>query len=278
MTRSVDPFEEFLRKKKVEMLEQQIRKDGRAPSAEPAGAETFDDDWSPRQDDESPERSERLNEEMNQLFTEGASDGAELFERAANIDEERVDKIKDALEDVFVESSDETQVDEGAEDTFKDFFKEVQTNFVPEAAEPAPEAEIAHEIAHEVAMDAETGEFEEEEPLTAEFPPPDEVGALPAAEGTPLEIEPEPLAIVPEVAEAADLAEASVAALSEYEDADDVLEQPLSVAEMLQPVLASGDQAQRIEVLTRLVIKLVERANLPENEVVEVLIKSGVSF
>ena len=268
MTKAVDPFEEFLRKKKVEQLEEQIRQEGGQPSSADGGdEESLADDWAPFDPDASPEQTERVKDEMNDFFAEGGSAGAELFERAQNIDGERVDEIKDAIEDVFEEDPDATQIDDGADDTFKDFFKEVQTTYV---AEDEPQAE-PEELATGLVLEPETGSFEDE-PLTADFPLPDEAGAEermesaaePVAASEPesprVVITPEPLDAQPQPV------------------ATEVAEAPLNMAEILQPLLTNNDLDQRTEALTRLVIRLIEHANVPEEQIIEALIKSGVSF
>jgi hypothetical protein len=50
------------------------------------------------------------------------------------------------------------------------------------------------------------------------------------------------------------------------------------VASVLGGIKGAGALEKRVQVLTRLVVKLAERAKLAESEIVEVLIKSGVEF
>jgi hypothetical protein len=52
----------------------------------------------------------------------------------------------------------------------------------------------------------------------------------------------------------------------------------LAIADVLTPPQEGEDLRQRVDLLSRLVVKLVERSKLPESEIIEVLIKSGVEF
>ncbi|MHC4954278.1 MAG: hypothetical protein ACYTGZ_10340 [Planctomycetota bacterium] len=305
MTKAVDPFEEFLRKKKVEMLEDQFRKEGK-PGSEESGSEgTYKDDWSPKEPDESPEQEERLAEEMNDFFEKGADAGAELFGRAQEIDEERVDEIRDAIEDVFEEDLSAPEVAEGADETFVDFFKSVQTSFDPDVATlraeqqaqawtqiPAePPAQPAEQQAEQPAeTPAAEGAFEDE-PLTAEFPVPEDAAPAPAeipaaAAAAPAEppiaSETDAIAEVMEALESIESAAPEPVAEAPSEDAapdqPPVAEEAINLAEILTSLKEGEDPARHIEVLSRLVIKLVERSDLAEGEIVEVLIKSGMGF
>ena len=246
MTKGNDPFEEFLRKKKVEMLEEQYRKEGKPRPDEDEDASS-DGPWTPPLPrDEDPEREEKLEQEMNEFFEEGGLGGAELFERAQEIDEERVDEIKDALDDVF-ESAPAEPTDATADgETFVDFFKQVQSDFDAEAEE---------------AVQPEEGEAFEDEPLTADFPVPGEEEDESVMLDSPLELESNPPAF-PAV------------------DADDSPPSAsgLAIADILTPPQEGEDLRQRVDLLSRLLVKLVERSKLPESEIIEVLIKSGVEF
>ena len=82
MSKAIDPFEEFLRKKKVKMLEEKFRRDR---AAEEEAAEGED------------EGDTRLQEEMDDFFESGQTAGAELFSKAKDLSDEKVDEIKDAL-------------------------------------------------------------------------------------------------------------------------------------------------------------------------------------
>ena len=53
----------------------------------------------------------------------------------------------------------------------------------------------------------------------------------------------------------------------------------LNVAEILSaPIKDEKELGQRVDLLCRLMAKLVERLDIPESEIIEVLIKSGVEF
>lgn len=227
MTRAIDPFEEFLRKKKVEMLEQKYRHDGET------GAEEED---APPDDlvvDDDPEQEERIQEEMDEFFETGTSAGAEYFSKLeSNISEDKVEEIKDALEEVFEEEIvDEPQTEE-ADEKFVEFFKQVQTEFdadgKPLQAQPASTAE---ELAAEVVQP-------DTEPSVAEVASPGHAEEAEAPEVTRLNL-------------------------------GEILSTPVADEEQLR---------QRVDLLCRLVAKVVERLDIPENEIIEVLIKSGVEF
>jgi len=268
MTAAKDPFEEFLRKKKVEMLEKQYRHEG--DDARKDDDESFEDEWASHAPRSEKERDQRVEQEMNEFFDEGGRGGAELFERAKEIDEERVEEIKDALDDVFEEPKGRPE-DADDNETFVDFFKQVQTDFEAEAREtvqPAPDVE-GH------------GPFEDE-PQTADFPLPGEEDGDATDEilGTPLELE---SPAFPEVEAAEDSEEEPADAIAEDGPADEAATTELDargmvLAEILTPPKEGEDLRQRVDLLSRIVVKLVERAKVPESELIEVLIKSGVEF
>jgi hypothetical protein len=241
MPRANDPFEEFLRKKKVEMLEKQFRDEGH-PRPDAEGEESFEDGWVPSSaGEDDPEREQKLEQEMNDFFEEGGRGGAELFEKAKEIDEERVEEIKDALDDVFEEPPPAPHDATADNETFVDFFKQVVTDFDAEARE---------------TVQPEEGEPFEDEPLTADFPVPEED----AAEAPPLELE------------------SSAPAFPEVGAAHEEGSSGLALADVLTPPQEGEDLRQRVDLLSRLLVKLVERSKLPESEIIEVLIKSGVEF
>jgi len=291
MTRAVDPFEEFLRKKKVEMLEEQVRSDGEhisPPESSPVEA-PVDDDWTPTDQHADPQEDRRLRDEMTDFFERGADAGAELFAQAQEIDEDRVDEIKDALEDVFDAEQAEPEVVAEEDDTFIDFFKEVQTSFDPDLAELRREQDLAREV----VQPPPEGAFEDE-PLTAEFPLPEEMEQAETALEMEPEPEPEPMPVAEKQPFAPDSIQleaeqresvstpALVADDDEVDPADADYEQNpadrLELSELLAPLQEGDDLRQRVDVLSRLVVKLVERSRLPESEIIEVLIKSGVGF
>ena len=123
MTRAIDPFEDYLRRKKVEMLEEQYR--GTDQPVQESEDEPIQDNWTPPANDDSTEHEVQVEQEMNEFFSEGGSAGADLFERANVIDEDRVDEIQDALNDVFEAETCEPEAASGVDDTFVDFFKQV---------------------------------------------------------------------------------------------------------------------------------------------------------
>jgi hypothetical protein len=223
-TGAIDPFEEFLRKKKVEKLEEKYRQE-RGAAPEP------DDEIALVEDD--PNREEKLREEMDEFLKTGQAAGAEYFSKLkTNIGPDQVEEIKDALEEVFEEELVATpQTEGGPDDTFVQFFQQVQDTFVrPGEAPPAatPEEEVAGEI---VEARVEAG---------------------PQVSTPGPEAAPEPRA------------------------SD---ERRLDLAAILAAPAADTQQvAQRVDLLCRLVAKLVERLGIPEGEIVEVLIKSGVQF
>ena len=296
MTRAVDPFEEFLRKKKVEMLEEKVRKGPEAPAqpAEAAEGDETADPWAPSEERSEQEVDQQLSDEMAEFFERGAGAGAELFAQAQEIEEDRVDEIKDALEDVFEAEDTGPEVVDEEDDTFIDFFKEVQTSFDPDLADLRREQDLAREIVQPVA---EEGAFEDE-PLTAEFPVPEAPSPEAVTDTAPLvepELEPEPapepeapntsshpgapdpLRLEPEQAAAVESAALVLDEAAEVDDAASTVER-LELAEILAPLQEGEDLRRRVDVLSRLVVKLVERSDVSESEIVEVLIKSGVGF
>jgi hypothetical protein len=89
MTKAIDPFEEYLRKKKVELLEKKYRDpaDEAAPSAERPGGIPPDED---------PEIDARLREEAKDFLQSGQSAAVQAYQSARDISEEKVEDIKDA--------------------------------------------------------------------------------------------------------------------------------------------------------------------------------------
>ena len=69
MSKAIDPFEEFLRKKKVKMLEEKFRRE-RAAEEDAAVDE---------------EEDARLREEMDDFFESGQNAGAELFSKRVGV-------------------------------------------------------------------------------------------------------------------------------------------------------------------------------------------------
>ncbi|HEX5136891.1 MAG TPA: hypothetical protein VFY93_07970 [Planctomycetota bacterium] len=125
MGKAIDPFEEYLRKKKVELLERKYREpsaDGSSSSLRPVGIPP----------DEDPEVDARLREEAKDFLQSGQSAGMQAFQNAQDIGEDEVLEIKDALDDVFEQDVPVPQtVDQSddAGDTFVNFFKQVQEEY-----------------------------------------------------------------------------------------------------------------------------------------------------
>lgn len=277
MTRAIDPFEDYLRKKKVEMLEEQYR--GTDQPEQESEDELTQDHWTPPPTkDDSPEREVKVEQEMNEFFSEGGSAGADLFERANVIDEDRVDEIQDALDEVFEAEKCEPEDASGVDDTFVDFFKQVQTDFVPEPT-----------VSREIVQPEDPGDFEDE-PLTAEFPAPGEEASDGAVEvaseiarevasdgGTEDASEEEGEPDLPAFLEVSPRLEMASGQQSEEPTAV-ATESRLELSEILAAPKPGEDLRQHVHLLSRLVVKLVERSNMPESEIIEVLIKSGVEF
>ncbi|MFQ5845456.1 MAG: hypothetical protein ACE5JG_10775 [Planctomycetota bacterium] len=252
MTKSIDPFEEYLRKRKIEILEKKYRRKGKKqdpPEEEPEAEETLAD--------EDPEVAARVREEMQDFFETGSTAAADLVQRMEGEQPAPVadDDIEEVLDEVFVETKDKPQVDK--QGTFVEFFRKVQKDFdpselksgelpaltlEPEAPEMQPVPAGEEEAPARRGVAKKTGRREAvHEDETVEFHA-EEVGAEE-------DIGPGTVAV--------DLAEVLLARTT---DAD--LE----------------ELRQHLDLLCRLVAKLVERSRLPENEIVEVLIKSGVEF
>jgi hypothetical protein len=122
MSKAIDPFEEYLRKKKVELLERKYRDPAEGDTARPAGIPP----------DEDPELAARLRQEAEDFLQSGQSAGLQAFQNAQDIGEDEVLEIKDALDDVFEHDEPVPQtVDENddAGDTFVSFFKQVQDEY-----------------------------------------------------------------------------------------------------------------------------------------------------
>ena len=288
MTRAIDPFEDYLRRKKVEMLEEQYR--GTDKQAQESQDETLQDDWTPPADADNAEREVQVEQEMNEFFSEGGTAGADLFERANVIDEDRVEEIQDALNDVFEAEKREPEAASGVDDTFVDFFKQVQSDFEPDST-------VSREIVQPPESHDEPGDFEDE-PLTAEFPVPGEESATEADVAADAEAEAEEqgpdlpafLEVSPRLDGADQIgAEHSSSELgapefgtTEFGDAEQQVavatENRLELSKILAAPKEGEDLRQHVHLLSRLVVKLVERSSMPESEIIEVLIKSGAEF
>ncbi len=174
MGKAIDPFEEYLRKKKVELLERKYRDpsaEGSASSLRPVGIPP----------DEDPEVDARLREEAEDFLASGKSAGVQAFQSAQDIGQDEVEEIKDALDDVFERDAPVPQtVDENddAGDTFVNFFKQVQEEYdekpvcdnvaclppEPGAQEIAPGTDIDVMMPADVRGAAVEIAFDEEDP------------------------------------------------------------------------------------------------------------------
>lgn len=237
MTKAIDPFEEYLRKKKVELLERKYRdpaEEGQ-PSAERPGSIPPDED---------PAVDARLREEAEDFLQSGQSAGLQAYQSAQGISEEKVEDIKDALDDVFeqdVPVPQSVNENDDAGDTFVNFFKQVQEQY--------DEKPVCDNVA---------------------CLPPDP-GTQDVAPGTDLDV------MMP-----SDLrgAAVEVALDDEIAAADDAgaHETRLDLEAILVDGAKKQDLAKRVDVLCRLVAKLCDRFGLPESEIIEALIKGGLEF
>jgi len=256
MSKAIDPFEEFLRKKKVKMLEEKFRRERAAEEEAAEGEEEGDT---------------RLQEEMDDFFESGQTAGAELFSKAKDLSDEKVDEIKDALEDVFEKEVATPQTEEvPADEPFVHFFKKVQTDFddeppaSPAVQEPPPPAveEPPPPPAKKPAAKKPAAKKRATKPAVKEKKP-----APPPVAATPVE---------------APSRESIAVEISSHEPLDEPGPERAGRLNLVDMLLAGNDESdelgRRIEVLCRLVAKLVERTELPESEIVEALIKSGVEF
>jgi hypothetical protein len=260
MTKAIDPFEEYLRKKKVEMMEQKLR-DPSGEKPAPKSEEPVEVD-----PDEDPEASARLSEEMADFFESGQQAGAELFNQMQSIEEDKVEEIKDALDEVFEEDAPVPQTEEN-ENNFVEFFQQVETEF-----------------------DAVPGD--RPRPVTAEQPPAEPPApSLPKPKPQPTPPQSRPAAPPPveqvnvtvdveDLPRPGDL-EVSPLALAESDDLDLASlreDGRLNLATILLNKESGADLEQQVEVLCRIVSRLVEKAQLPESEIIEALIKADVEF
>ena len=235
MAKAIDPFEEYLRKKKVEMLEHQYRSQKERAKAD---TEAPPPPTAPSNDD--PQVEARLKEEAADFFEGSQSAAAELFTKAATIGEDKVEEIKEALDEVFEEDEPRPEPAEDQGGTFVDFFRQVQEEFPSKrkraAASPAEPVAPVETPAEETVVEA---------------PPVSDFEAAAAEVST------------------------DDGAAEEVSPRDS---ERLSLAEILLAKPDAVDLERKVEVLVRLVGKLAERSNLPESELIEALIKAGVEF
>lgn len=257
MTKAIDPFEEYLRKKKVEMMEQKLR-DPSGDKPAPKSEEPVEPD-----PDEDPEANARLKEEMADFFESGQQAGAELFSQMQSLEEDKVEEIKDALDEVFEEDAPVPQTEEN-ENNFVEFFQQVETEF----------DEVPGDRPNPVTA----------EPVPAEPPPPSL--PVPKPQPSPPPAKPEPVAEqvrvsvdVEDLPRPGDLEVSPLALEADDVDLASLREDGrLNLAEILLSKESQADLEQRVEVLCRIVSRLAEKAQLPESEIIEALIKADVEF
>lgn len=238
MTNTSDPFEEYLRKKKVELLETKFREQAAEQAAEGAEDDAVDDFVPPSTDD--PVLEARVKDEAEDFFESGKDAGAELFSKAdTRLGDSKVEEIRDALEDVFEDDAAMHETEEHDDHAFVDFFRQVGNEYDGSASS---------------------------------------ADGLRQPEGEAEEHKEEPAAVAEVCDTVTAAAEVSTGDLVAVEVPPDPVDARLSLNDVLSPVTNEAEMLQRIELLGRLVAKLVERAKLPENEIIEVLIRSGVEF
>ncbi len=236
MAKAIDPFEEYLRKKKVELLERKYRDpaDEGNPSAERPGSIPPDED---------PEVDARLREEAEDFLQSGQSAGVHAFQSAEVISKDKVEDLKDALDDVFeqdVPVPQSVNESDDAGDTFVSFFKQVQEQY--------DEKPVCDNVA---------------------CLPPDP-GTQEVAPGTDLDV------MMP-----ADLRGAAVEVALDDEGAGEggaASDTRLDLEAILVEGARKQELGKRVDVLCRLVSKLCDRFGLPESEIIEALIKGGLEF
>ncbi len=345
MSNVIDPFEEYLRKKKVELLERKMREQG--GSAPVQVAESAPDDPGKLVNPEDPGKDGELDHEMDDFFKTGGAAGARFFNEVATIEEDKVEEIKGALDDVFEEDAPAPHKAEGG-DNFVSFFQQVQSEFdgAPGQTRAAPAAgasvqESAGGGGTAGLLGSESSDPTDVPPLapltkpsdpetetetenvtggTGTTPATGTIGATGATRGatspavtdslapaiaaalatptTPTVSDSMPAtaaaaaeARAPGAGAASDVAfdampEVSAGTglgLDEDSEDDDTLstlrkQSRLCLTEILLGSSSQADTAQQIEVLCRLVDRLVERAALPESEIIEALIKADVEF
>jgi len=289
---SIDPFEEYLRKKKVEMLEQRYR-DGTVPADGESGSASEADD----QDviaitDEDPEQAERIQEEIDDFFESGKTAAARLFDRVEDgLSEDKVEEIKEALDDVLTEEAPKPR-EENADGTFVNFFKQVQASYEDTGTDPHIDEEMA-DTASPAVKKAPAPEIVVRSPEPTPEPAPEPAPELAPEPAPELQLEPDPEPEPPPVVDpppASELPESLPVIgppppLPEFRGAPEGDEDSETDAETLDlseilaaPADDESEIRRRVDLLCRLVAKLVERAEIPENAVLECLIKSGIEF
>jgi hypothetical protein len=254
MTKATDPFEEYLRKKKVEMLEKKFREEGAPEEGEEDPVEGL-----AVPSNEDPEVEAQVQEEVEDFFQSNPGADPEIFSQVdSSIDEEKVEEIKEALDEVFEEELPPAQT-ESEDQAFVSFFKQVQDDYSKPGKPGQPATPQVPSAPAAVAP--------------PEPPAPEESIAAP----DPTEIPPSPDATTV-LAAPDDIGTTAAEVQAEEPPQVERAESLLSLADCLNAPEGEAELRQRVELLCRLVGKLVERARLPENEIIEVLIKSGIEF
>ena len=290
MSKAVDPFDEYLLKRKVEILEEKFRKQGEAAEAEAEDEEGADGAALAHED---PEVAARLKEEMEEFFDAGKVGAAEVFERTPvpEIDEDVVEELKEALDEVFDDATPVPKVDK--QDTFVEFFKQVQEDFSDEE----PGADLPEPDSNALPAGLEEPTLEdlpaEPEPASSQGKPVvfeiDETSTDLAHESLPPMEEPAQPAPAPVLSEEPEDESRSLELEDTVQDIGAPVEAmalsaerpQLDLSEILLPLRENATEEEmrrHLELLCRLIAKLVERAALPESEIIEVLIKSRVEF
>ncbi|MHC4932617.1 MAG: hypothetical protein ACYTGV_10565, partial [Planctomycetota bacterium] len=205
---------------------------------------------------EDPEVEAQVQEEVEDFFQSNPGADPEIFSAVdPGIDEEKVEEIREALDDVFEEDLPPAQT-ESEDQAFVSFFKQVEDDYSKRGKPAAPKVESV--------------------PVTVAPPEPSEPQAAVAA--------PDPTVIPPSpdatevLAASDDIGSTAAEVQSEEPPQVERAESLLSLADCLNAPEGEAELRQRVELLCRLVGKLVERTKLPENEIIEVLIKSGIEF
>ncbi|MFB3065470.1 MAG: hypothetical protein ACE10D_03050 [Planctomycetota bacterium] len=286
MSKAVDPFDEYLLKRKVEILEEKFRKQGEVPEVEDEEAVALAH--------EDPEVAARLKEEMEEFFDAGKAGAAEVFERTPvpEIDEDVVEELKEALDEVFDDDAAVPKVDR--QDTFVEFFKQVQEDFsdeqpgadLPEPDSSALPAGLEEPTLEDLPTEPESA-ASQEKPVV--FKLDDQAAAGAATELDPEALPPMEPAQTPAPSEEPEDESRSLELEDTVQDIGAPVEamalsaeKPhLDLSEILLPLRENATEEEmrrHLELLCRLIAKLVERAALPESEIIEVLIKSRVEF
>lgn len=268
MSKAIDPFEEYLRRKKVETARDKYKKS----SAEAEAKAPSSTQETPVRSQEDPEVEARLQEEVKELFEAGGTAAAALFSEAgSDLSEEKVEEIRDAIEDVFEAPKPTPQKDAG--ETFLQFFREVEQKF----DSPADELRLAGEVEIEVTDEAGATSGADGGSEAGEIVSPPAPAAPPAG-GPATAFARPPGASVPPI-DGPSSSQLPVDLQIEEDSAAAQSASRISLMELLgAPPQGETQLRQRVDLLCRIVAKLLERSDLDDGEIIEVLIKSGIEF